>query len=134
MRLWGNTHVSTAGRPPLGGLTLALAAFAIVGVTLQTTLPIFFDSGYPEFDLRVIVQLGIVGMAWCLLGLAGIRPTSFSLMSLTIILVICGLILAPVIIVAAVYRTWLVVVPALGCPAALAAAARSISTWRRRRN
>lgn len=134
MRLVEHSRASAPRRSPLGVLTLTLAAFAIAMAALQTILPTFFDVGDPELGLLDVTQLAIVGMSWFTLAAAAIRPSAVWITALTTALIFCAIILAPAIMVAAMYRAWLAVVVALGFPAALAAAARSISTWRGSRN
>lgn len=130
MRLVEHSRASAPKRSPLGVLTLALAAFAIAMATLQTVLPTLVDVGDSELGLLDVTQLAIVGMSWFTLTAAAIRPSPVRITALTTALVFCAIILAPAIIVAAMYRAWLAVVVALGVPAAIAAAVRSIIACR----
>lgn len=117
-------------RQIISALTLALALFAIACSTVQVILPRFFDSGYPVIDWVAIVQFMVVGCAWLSLAITAVRPSSSAVIALAVALVLCGLILAPVVIVALIYRAWLVVLLAVGCPVAFLASARAIIEWR----
>lgn len=134
MRSVEHPRASAPRRSSLGVLTLTLAAFAIAMAAVQTILLTFFDVGDPELGLLNIAQLAIVGMSWFTLTAAAIRPTAVWITALTAALIFCAIILAPGVMVAAMYRAWLAIVVALGFPAALAAAVRSISTWCGSRN
>lgn len=117
-------------RRPISALTLAMAIFATACTTVEVILPRFFDSGYPIIDWVAISQFIVVGLAWLSLVIAAVRPSPVSLIALAITLALCGLILAPVIIAAVIYRAWLVVLLAVGCPAAFVASVRSVLAWR----
>lgn len=117
-------------RRSISALTLAMAMFATACATVEVILPRFFDSGYPVIDWVAISQFIVVGLTWLSLLISAVRPSPVSLIALAITLALCGLILAPVIIVAVMYRAWLVVVLAIGCPVAFFASTRAVIEWR----
>jgi len=118
-------------RARLSGITLALAVFAIACATLHTALPIFFDSGSPNIDGVGAAQLVVVSLSWLTLILSLVRPSAAGTVALSVMLVLCGFILAPALVVAVMYRTWLIALFAVGGPASIVAAVRVLMEWRR---
>lgn len=115
-------------------VTLVLALYATVSISFYLVSVRYFDIGEPVIDRVAVAEIVLLSVAWFTLLLTVLAPARFLLIILSAVLTLCGIVLAPVIITAAIYTVWPMILISAGCPIAFIASVRVFLWWRNSRS